>query len=316
MAPVPDGTPTAGVAALLADRSRPLRLFSITPPRAATPPEDLTRIASVTMDRLRPLDLDALVLYDIEDESDRNPQVRPFPFVRSLDPGRFHADHLSAWQKPVIIYRSVGKYQPAELKDWLSTQDPASVATVLVGASSSTAQVHTRLSEAQTLWRDTGSVLPLGSVAIPERHARRVDEHHRMLNKQAAGSSFFVTQVIYDLTAAKDLISDYRYACQERGIPPAHLVFTLSVCGSLKTLDFLQWLGVHVPRWLQNQLQHAEDPLAESYAQCAAMAGELAEFCQHLQVPFGFNVESVSIRRVEIEASVRLAAHIRDLVHG
>jgi hypothetical protein len=35
-------------------------------------------------------------------------------------------------------------------------------------------------------------------------------------------------------------------------------------------------------------------------------------YCRTLGVPFGINVESVSIRRVEIEASVRLAGHFED----
>lgn len=312
MAPQTSGPVPFG--ARLSDRSRPLRLFSLTPPREATPPEDLSRIAEVTIKRLEHLDLDALVLYDIEDESDRNPEARPFPFVRSLDPATFHADHLGAWQRPVIIYRSVGKYHQADLKDWLSGQNPAQVATVLVGASSQSSTVRTKLTEAQSLWQDSGSLVPLGSVAIPERHARSTDEHDRMLRKQAIGTSFFVTQVVYDLTWAKDLISDYAYACRERGVEPAHLVFTLSVCGSPKTLEFLQWLGVHVPRWLQNQLQHSDDPLTDSYEQCATAAAELASFCRRLGVPFGFNVESVSNRKVEIEASVRLASTIADLV--
>jgi hypothetical protein len=33
-------------------------------------------------------------------------------------------------------------------------------------------------------------------------------------------------------------------------------------------------------------------------------------FCRRLGVPFGLNVESVSIRKVEIEAAVRLAARL------
>lgn len=309
-------TEPVGFGARLSDRSRPLRLFSLTPPREATAEEDLHRMAQVTMERLRPLALDALVLYDIEDEAERTTDARPFPFVRTLDPALFHAHHLGDWDRPVIIYRSVGKYEPTDLKAWLVDQDPARVATVLVGAASRSSSVRTTLAQAQSLWQDAGRRLPLGSVAIPERHARRADEHDRILRKQEAGSAFFVTQVIYDLTAAKDLVSDYVYACRERGVEPAHLMFTLSVCGSLKTLEFLQWLGVHVPRWLQNQLVHSPDPLADSYEQCTAMATELVRFCGQLGVPCGFNVESVSIRRVEIEASVRLAAFVRDVLEA
>lgn len=307
-------TATTGFGARLADRTRPLRFYSITPPRASTPLQDLARVGRLTVERLAPLGLDALILYDIQDEGDRTQQTRPFPYLATVDAGQFREEHLVGWDRPVVVYRSVGKYEPAALRSWLARQDPHQVATVLVGASSRHTPVRTTLDQALSLWRDVGSAAPLGGVTIPERHAQRIDEHERMLRKQESGCSFFVTQVIYDLTAAKDLASDYAYACRERGIEPAPLVFTLSVCGSLKTLEFLQWLGVHVPRWLQNQLVHSQDPLTESYEQCTRMASELDAFCRHLGVPFGFNVESVSVRRVEIEESVRLAAYIEQLL--
>lgn len=83
---------------------------------------------------------------------------------------------------------------------------------------------------------------------------------------------------------------------------------TLSVCGSMKTLEFLCWLGVDVPRWMENALAHASDTLSESYDQCLATEAELTTFCEGLGMPHGFNVESVSNRKVEIETAVRLAA--------
>ena len=128
----------------------------------------------------------------------------------------------------------------------------------------------------------------------------------------APGRSDFVTQVVYDLNAAKNLISDYHYECLRRDVPAAPLVFTFSVCGSTKTLEFLRWLGVDVPRWIENDLRHAADPLEASYEHALATATELIAFCRALGMPFGLNVESVSIRRVEIEASVRLAAALRE----
>lgn len=79
----------------------------------------------------------------------------------------------------------------------------------------------------------------------------------------------------------------------------------------MKTLDFLRWLGVDVPRWIENDLEHAADPLAASYQQALATATELMAYCRTLGVPFGINVESVSIRRVEIEAAVELAHELR-----
>jgi 5,10-methylenetetrahydrofolate reductase len=153
--------------------------------------------------------------------------------------------------------------------------------------------------------------LPLGGVAIPERHGRGGSEHLRLIAKQAAGCSFFVTQVVYDVNAAKDLVSDYRYECAAQNLEPVPIVFTFSVCGSMKTLEFLRWLGVDVPRWIANDLRHADDTLDASYEQAVATAIDLIAFCRRVGVPFGLNIESVSIRKVEIEASVRLAARLR-----
>jgi hypothetical protein len=259
------------------------------------------------MARLGPLDLDGLILYDIDDESDRNPQERPFPYLPTMDPATFHAEHLADWHRPVIIYRCVGKYREADLRAWLQSTDVKRVSSVFVGTSSSRKAVHTRLPQAHALRADVRPDLLLGGVTIPERGP---DEHLRMLAKQGQGCAYFISQVIYDVDTTKSMVSDYFYACADRQLRPRPVLFTQSVCGSLKTLAFLQWLGVGVPRWLENALRRAADPLAESYDQCVANARELMTFCRRLGMPFGFNVESVSIRKVEIEASVALAAEL------
>jgi 5,10-methylenetetrahydrofolate reductase len=163
---------------------------------------------------------------------------------------------------------------------------------------------------AQQLRAEANPDLLLGGVAIPERHARKGAEHLRLIAKQAAGCSYFVTQIVYDVNAAKNLVSDYAYECRDRGIDPVPIVFTLSVCGSMKTLDFLRWLGIDVPRWIENDLRRANDTLDASVEHAEATALELVSFCRRLGVPFGISTESVSIRKLEIEASVRLAGRL------
>ncbi|SEC68324.1 Methylenetetrahydrofolate reductase [Nocardioides exalbidus] len=289
-------------------------LFAITPPRRSTAAERLPEIARATLDRLEPLDLDGLVLYDIDDESDRNPAERPFPFSPTVDPSDFRAAHLGSWQRPAVVYRAIGKHDRDSMRAWFAAQDPGRTLTVLVGASSSDTVAPVTLAEAQQLRAEVNPDLLLGGVAIPERHSRREDEHLRMLAKQQAGCRFFVSQVVYDVNATKNLVSDYFYECESQGVAPVPIVFTFSVCGSMKTLEFLRWLGVDVPRWIENDLRHSANPLRASLEQAASAATEIADFCRSLGVPFGLNVESVSIRREEIEASVALAARLTPLV--
>jgi hypothetical protein len=294
----------------IAHSSGEFLLFALTPPRSSSAGERAQEIADATLARLRTLDLDGLVLYDIADEAARNPAERPFPFVPTLDPGAFLADNLTSWAGPAIVYRAVGKYSHAELRTWFAQQDPSRVMTVLVGAAGSDSRPKTSLMDAHTLSREANPPLLVGSVAIPERHRSRDDEHFRLLTKQAAGSRFFVTQIVYDINAAKNLVSDYHYACAERRTPFAPIIFTFSVCGSMRTLEFLRWLGVDVPRWIENDLKHAADVLDASYRLALTTATDLIAYCRHLGVPFGINVESVSIRRVEIEMAVRLAEQL------
>ena len=298
----------------IAARGSEFLIFALTPPRLATGVDRVQEIADATTERLGALGLDGLILYDIDDESDRNPDERPFPFAHTIDPAHYLAHHLGTWPTPVIVYRAVSKYSTSELGDWLSAQDPSRVMTVLVGAPTTNAARGTPLAHAQALREQVNPGLLSGAVAIPERHSRRGDEHRRLLAKQAAGSTFFVTQVVYDVNAAKNLVSDYHYECRGRGTAPVPVVFTFSVCGSLKTLTFLRWLGIDVPRWIENDLTHATDTLEASYHLALATATELIDFCRARGMPFGINVESVSIRRVEIEASARLAAELRSLL--
>ncbi len=287
-----------------------LLLFGITPPRLSTTPERIREITAATLGRLAALDVDGLAIYDIEDESDRNPAERPFPYLPTMDPATYHSEYLDGWDRPAIIYRCVGKYAEAELRAWLRTVDPDRVHGVFVGASSKGKPVLTSLPEAQDLRRTIRPDLLLGGVAITERP----DEHLRLITKQEAGCAYFISQVTYNADAAKSMASDYFYACRERRLTPKPILFTLSVCGSTKTLAFLKWLGVDVPRWLENSLRHADDTLAESAEQCVATARDLIAFCRKLGMPFGFLVESVSIRKVEIEASVALADELSRLL--
>ncbi|MGH1564314.1 methylenetetrahydrofolate reductase [Mumia sp. DW29H23] len=299
----------------ITEREGEFLLFAVTPPRGTTSPDKAQEIADVTMSRLEALRPDGLVLYDIEDESDRNAEERPFPFLPTMNPADYLTRHLAEWARPVVVYRAVGKYEEEDLRSWLSDQETDRTLSVFVGASSRDKPVATSLSRAQSLRAEITPDLLLGGVAIPERHARSEREHLRLLAKQTAGCTFFVTQVVYDINAAKDLVSDYRYECAARGIDPVPIVFTFSVCGSMKTLEFLKWLGVDVPRWIQNELEHADDTLQTSLEHALATALELMAFCRRLGVPFGLNVESVSNRRAEIEASVDLASRLRAELH-
>src|SRR5712691_4919817 len=122
--------------AMLAGAHSGMLLVGITPPRQSASPEQMREIAAVTLARLAQLNLDGLALYDIDNEVDRNPAERPFPYLPTVDPAVFHGEYLGDWNRPVVLYRCVGKYPEKDLRTWLGSVDPGQVLSVFVGASS------------------------------------------------------------------------------------------------------------------------------------------------------------------------------------
>src|SRR3954470_3835677 len=185
--PTPDSLANVDLHRRIVSRQGEFLLFALTPPRLSISSEQAQEIADVTLERLEPLGLDGLILYDIDDESDRNPDERPFPFLPTMDPADYLDRHLQAWHTPVVVYRATAKYTEHDLRDWMRTQDTAGRMAVFVGASSQQKRVATTLRMAQQLRTEVNPDLLLGGVAIPERHTRKGAEHLRLVAKQEAG---------------------------------------------------------------------------------------------------------------------------------
>ncbi|WP_206614481.1 methylenetetrahydrofolate reductase [Chitinophaga barathri] len=266
------------------------------------------------MKRLLPLDIDALIVYDVQDESARTSAERPFPFLNALDPFRFASGYLKELNIPKIIYRPAGKYSEAELSAWLHGLEAENFHPVFVGVPAPDYPVRTSLPEAYRIWKKHERTSVVGAVTIPERHAKLKDEDRRILEKAACGVSYFVSQCVFNVGYAKKVIEDLCRTCQEQQIVPPTVIFTLTACGSEKTLHFMEWLGIHVPEALKDELRNAGNMLDRSVQVCLDIAEELTTFCSEQCVPFGFNIESVAIRKDEIEASIHMVNTIGNML--
>ena len=291
------------------NRAGGITLYGIAPPKRTTEPERLAQILRQQKARFRELMIDGLVVYDIQDESERNGQPRPFPFLPTVDP-ILYADHqLSDFDRPKVVYRAVQALGHSEFTAWLDRVQarPGASFSVFVGAATtSTTKSGMSLAEAYRLAGQRAPKLVVGGIAIAERHARKLDEHVRMLSKTEQGCRFFVTQAVYDASSMKSLLSDYALQLQDEQRQPVPIVCTFAPCGSAKTLDFMKWLGISFPRWLENELRRSSDPLHSSVRLCESIFAEVLDFAREKQLPVGMNVESVSIRKDEIDASVAL----------
>lgn len=290
-------------------------LYGITPPKAQTAAEKISDTAEKVVNTLCSLEIDALVVYDVQDESARTTEERPFPFSNALDPFEYASQYLHRLAVPKIIYRPAGKFTKEELSQWLQGLKVHGCYPVFVGLPTPDYVVKTSLKEAYEIWREhheDHSVI--GAVTIPERHAVLKDEDVRILDKLDSGVSYFISQCIFNVEFTKRTLEDLIIACQNKKQELPTIIFTLTICGSVKTLQFMEWLGIHIPEDIKAELKASTNAAVRSVEIATTIAKDLIQYCLERSIPFGFNVESVATRKEEVDASLELLNTITELL--
>jgi hypothetical protein len=289
-------------------------LYGITPPKAQTATEKVSEMAEKSLNILRSLDIDALVVYDVQDESARTSEERPFPFSSALDPFSYTKQYLHGLDVPKIIYRPAGKFSKEELIQWLHALKGNNCFPVFVGVPAPDYIPKTSLKEAYELWRQHEDHSVIGAVTIPERHAVLKDEDARMIDKMSNGVSYFISQCIFNVQYTKQTLDALVHACKCENKHVPTVVFTLTICGSVKTLHFMEWLGIHIPEDIKEELKTCTNPVARSVEIATEIAKDLTHYCQAHNIPFGFNIESVATRKEEVDASLELLKTVGEIL--
>lgn len=293
---------------------RALRLtYAIAPPNQTTPVERRREIAAAQSERISALPLDALLVYDVQDEAARNGAARPFPFTPKVDPLSYAFDALQLGDLPRVVYRAVAAQGEPALRQWLETLHARGGQAVLVGAPSRSVPSALTLPEAYAVCRSHHPALSFGGVLIPERHEATGAEDERVWAKVQQGCRFFVSQTVWSVTATKRLLQDLRLRAELEGGEAPHTLLTFSPCGSEQTLRFLEWLGVSLPGPIRRELLSAKDMLARSVELAAEAFDEVRTFAAEQGLDVGCNIESVSARADEVEASLELVQRIHRL---
>ena len=297
----------------LLDASQRVLLYGTTPPRAGTPPDQIDAAADKLAARLAGLPLDGVVVYDIQDETGRTSQPRPFPFVGTVDP-REYATHF---RLPTIVYKALGMMPEANWRAWLAETRGMGVEVLsIVGRPASGVKYPLPLSRAIRIASGPSSGLTIGGVVIAERHDEQRSESARLLAKGIEGCGYFISQTVYQPAPTQRLLADYLRDCRGAGITPKRVILTFAPCGREKTLGFLRWLGVNVSADTERAILGAPDPLARSIGICRDNLRRILDGAYASHIPLGINVESVSINRDEIDASIDLFHALQEVLAG
>jgi hypothetical protein len=296
--------------AKLPDPRQTVLLYGTTPPRLGTAPEAIAAAADKLAARLAGLPLDGVVLYDIQDETGRTDLPRPFPFAGTVDP----RDYARFFRLPAIVYKALGRMDEAQWRAWLDASKGQVQFLSIVGRPASSTPYPLALSRAIHIAADSRDFI-VGGVVIAERHDEQRSEAARLLAKGIGGCGYFISQTVYHAPPTRRLLADYARDCRGAGTDPRRIILTFAPCGREKTLAFLRWLGVNMPPETERAIFSAANPLAKSIEICCDNLRRILDGTS-AEIPLGVNVESVSINRDEIDASVDLFHGLKEVLAG
>lgn len=296
--------------AKLLDPARRVRLYGTTPPRAGTPADQVVAAAGKLAARLAQLPVDALVVYDIQDETGRTDRPRPFPFTGTVDP----RDYARFFDRPTIVYRALGNVDEAGWRAWLDGS--RNVRFLSIVGRPAAGKYALPLSRAIRLAAAHPAGFTIGGVVIAERHTGERSEAARLLAKGIEGCGYFISQTVYHAPPTERLLADYLRDCRGAGVEPRRIVLSFAPVGRDKTLAFLRWLGVNVTPETEREILGAAKPLAQSIRICCDNLRRILDGKYAASIPIGVNVESVSINRDEIDASIDLFHALGEVLQG
>lgn len=298
----------------IADPDRLVLLYGTTPPRLDAGEERIRRAASRLAQRTRDLPLDGIVVYDVQDESARTEEERPFPFMPMID-ARVYASMLrDLTGREPLTYQCVSAVPEHLWTRWLDeTASSYGLNTIsLVGAASSKSAAGTPLATALDMAARHPARFLIGGVVILERHSTARSESRRLMRKAEAGCEYFISQAVYSPALTVRLIEDYLADCGRSGARPRRIILTFTPCGRVETMRFMEWLGISIPSETQRALL-GESPLRASLTLCADNLRSILDRVAGRGVPLGINVESVSNKKDEILGSVDLCGKLAEI---
>ncbi|PDW01394.1 methylenetetrahydrofolate reductase [Candidatus Viridilinea mediisalina] len=291
-------------------------LYGTTPPRADAPADRVLGAAARLAQRVAGLPLDGLVVYDVQDETSRTAEPRPFPFLPTLEAPNYGKLLHQLVGKPIITYKCIAAETEATWPGWLdhaSRQHGVRYLSLVGLASSRDTRSSLALSRATLLAAAHPAGFVLGGVAIAERHSATRSESQRLIAKARHGCSYFISQAVYDAAPTIQLLSDYVRDCAEQGVTPRRIVLDFVPVGRPQTMSFMRWLGIAIPDATARAILDDAAPLSRSLAICRELLQRILDQPYADQLPLGVAVESVSINRAEIGATIELLHILREV---
>lgn len=303
-------------------------LFEIVPPEKEKREARLKQHTACLNQLLNEIEVDALNIPEIQDESKKNDKgERLSPYKKRVQPRNYAKSLSREFDTEFIINRVAVKHSHHHQEKWmLETYHEFDIKNIIiVGGESSRIEyegpsvttgnkiVKEYLNRGKFRYKE-GEIPPtdftIGNICIPTRRRDDLDEPERMYHKLRAGADFFTSQIIAEPDFPISLMKDFSELLIEEEIDPPMIFWSFSPISSQIDVNFLRWLGVHIPEKTENLILGSSNPASASAELLQTVWEKMLDFNRQLPVPIpmGINISVMGLRN--FENGIRLAKEL------
>jgi 5,10-methylenetetrahydrofolate reductase len=270
--------------AKIQDPAQPVVFYELIPPKAGASAEMETLLELVHGLRGK---VDAINIPEIYEESRQGTRGTRLP--ERVEPRAFaQAIHKAAGMETVVNRVTVVETAERQRRWLRETHEEFGVRNLILVGGESGAKEYPGPSVLRMA--ETASELGffLGGITIPSRSR----EAARIRRKYEHGLRFFTTQVLFDPNDTVDLLQSLN------GLD-VRLLLSFAPISNLRDIEFLQWLGVDVPRNIAWAVEQAGEPAKAAERTIALASRILTDIFHDLPAhppALGINVEQITRR--------------------
>lgn len=303
-------------------------LFELVPPEKGKKEKRLKQHTAYLEKLLKEIEVDAFNIPEIQDESPKSDKgKRLSPYKKRVKPRNYAKALSERFDAEFVINRVAVKHAHQKQEKWMleTYHDFGIKNIIIVGGESSRIQyegpsvstgnkIAKRYLNQGKFKYNEGEVSPtdftIGNICIPTRRRNDFDEPERMYHKLRSGADFFTSQIVAEPESPISLMKDLSELLQEEEIDPPMIFWSFSPISSETDVNFLRWLGVHIPEKTENLILGRSNPAAVSADVMQNVWEKMLDFNQQLPVsfPMGLNISVMGLRN--FENGIRMAKEL------
>jgi len=123
----------------------------------------------------------------------------------------------------------------------------------------------------------------------------REDEVERIVAKMKSGITFFLSQIIFEVSLMKQVLSDLKRQCEDERLKFPDVFVSLAPAAKTRDLEFMRWLGVQFPPTLLDFLMNKDEERVEArtFEVLKKLIDEVVDFMAKVASNVGFNIGHV-----------------------